>query len=93
MPVHRFRDISHHASVIPHTTLLRLARNGQDRKSPNLSSSRGLETPANQVIFGESIRVPLTEVDDCGHTESPQSLIIRSAELGSSEGVVDGQVR
>src|SRR5674476_186065 len=69
MPIHRFRDISHHASVIPRTTLLRLARNGQGRKSPNLSCSRGLQTPANQVIFGESIRVPLTEVDDCGHTE------------------------
>src|SRR5674476_1294698 len=39
MPIHRFRDISHHASVIPHTTLLRLTRNGQDRKSPNLSLS------------------------------------------------------
>src|SRR5664280_675796 len=31
-------------SVIPHTTLLRLARNGQDRKSPNLSCSRPRNT-------------------------------------------------
>src|SRR5665647_3024805 len=56
MPIHRFRDISHHASVISHTTLLRLARNGQVRKSPYLSCSRGLEMPANHFIFGESTR-------------------------------------
>src|SRR5674476_750788 len=56
MPIHRFRDNSHHASVIPHTTLLRLARNGQDRKSPNLSCSRGLEPPANHFTFGDPPR-------------------------------------
>jgi|SRR5450631_4740208 hypothetical protein len=67
------------------------ARNGQV-ESPRTCHDRAASKRPRTTSPLVTHRVPLTEADDCGHTLKSGELDNLQRELGSSEGVVDGQV-